>query len=199
MKLTTTLNEILKHRPCNQHPSAPRSSGWNRLIDHLGSDYDRDAEINLLTILESNGYEDCIWALRATKQDSKPVSVALAVAFAKRVLPIFEGKYPDDDQPRKATEAAETWLNDPTEENRRLAAYAADAAAYAAHAAADADDAAADAAAAAAYAADAAAYAAHAADAAYAADAAASRSDIQIPFNSIVREHFEQNYSKKLP
>jgi hypothetical protein len=103
-----------------------------------------------------------------TKEDS----VAKAIFAARLVLKIFEKKYPNDDRPRKAIEAAEKWLKNPTEENRAAAdaaayaaARAADAAAYAAARTADvaacaAAYAAADAACAAAYAASYAAYAA---------------------------------------
>jgi hypothetical protein len=103
--------------------------------------------------------------------------VQYAVFAAKKVIDIFEKKYPNDDRPRKAIEAAQKWIKNSTEKNKKAAAAAADAAV--ATAAVYAADAAAAAAAAAAYAADAAAAAAAAADAAadaavYAADAAAA-------------------------
>ena len=93
--------------------------------------------------------------------------VRLAVFSAEQVIEIFEKKYPDDDRPRKAIEAAKKYIKNPTAD----AAYAAHAARAAAHAARAAD------AARAAYAAAHAAYAAArdaraAADAAYAAHAA---------------------------
>jgi len=144
MKLTTTLNRIRACSPC--------VTGWRKLNAHLGKDFDPDAKIDLLTILESNGYFDAIWALRATVEDSREVAVLVGVKSAESVLPIYEKQYPRDLRPRHTIECAKR-------------AYAA--AAYAAAA----SDAAAAAYAAAAYAADAyAAYAAHAADA-YAADA----------------------------
>ena len=37
---------------------------------------------------------------------------------AEEVLFIFEKKYPKDDRPRKAIEAAVNWLENPTEENQ---------------------------------------------------------------------------------
>ena len=91
---------------------------------------------------------------------TRGVLVTFAADCAARVLPIFEAKFPDDDRPRKAIEAARLGAADAD------AAHAAYAAANAAHAA--------DAAANAAYAAAAAADAAHAADAADAANAAAA-------------------------
>ena len=105
----------------------------------------------------------------------KPTCVLLAADFAERVLPIFEAKYPADDRPCKAIEAARAWAENPTAGAAAnayaayAAAYAAGAAAnaYAAYAAVYAANAAANAAYAAAYAANAAAYAnAYAADAA---------------------------------
>ena len=41
-----------------------------------------------------------------------------ALACAGMVLDKFESKYPDDDRPRKAMEAAKAWLDNPTEANR---------------------------------------------------------------------------------
>ena len=65
----------------------------------------------------------------------KMESIKMAVFAALLVLPIFEKKYPDDDRPRKAIEAAEAWINRPTKKNANAAAYAARAAADAAYAA----------------------------------------------------------------
>ena len=56
----------------------------------------------------------------------------LAVNFAERSLPIWEGEYPEDKRPHKAIEAARAFLKDPSKEK---AADAADAAAEAADAA----------------------------------------------------------------
>ncbi len=115
--------------------------------------------------------------------------VSYAVLAAEQVLDIYEARYPDDKNPRKAIEAAKKCIEDPSKENKAYAARAADTAdaaaraadtAYAAARAADAYDAARDAAYAAraadtAYAAARAAYAADAADTAYAAARAAAR------------------------
>jgi hypothetical protein len=102
-----------------------------------------------------------IWWLRKAGVLEKTLSVRIAVACAEHVLPIYERRKPGDDRPRKASDAAKAWLENPCEGTRKNAAAAA-AAAAAAYAAADA--------AAAAYADAAADYAADAAaDAAYAA------------------------------
>ena len=130
-------------------------------------------------LFEEKKYNWASWLL--TRLFDKTNNVKYAVYSAELVLPIFEKKYPKDDRPRKAIEAAKNWLANQTKENAH-AAHAAAAAAYAAAAyAADAAAYAAAAAAAAAYTSDAAdytaAYAAYAA-AAYAADAAAAAADI---------------------
>ena len=59
-------------------------------------------------------------------------SVAFAIYCAKRVLPIFEKKYPQDKRPREAIRISELFLNNKT--NARAAYAAAHAAAHAAHA-----------------------------------------------------------------
>ena len=162
MKLTTTLNKIRACSPC--------ASGWRTLVKHVGKDFDPDAEINLLTILESNGVADTLWTLRATDQESKRIASQLAIEFAATTLPIFEKRSPNDERPRKAIQAARDYLDGKIslEELRSCRSHADAAAAYAAYAAAYA---AADAAA---YAAYAAAYAAADAAAAYAATYAAA-------------------------
>jgi hypothetical protein len=113
-----------------------------------------------------------VWEeMRVTKawKWTKKDSVLFSIYAARLVLDIYEKQYPDDDRSRKAIEAAETYIKNPTEENKaaaRAAARAAYAAAYAADAAAYAGRAtayAADAAYAAAYAGRAAAYAGRAA------------------------------------
>ena len=135
MKLTTTLNKIRDCSPC--------ASGWQILLKYLGTDFDPKAEINLLTILESNGVADMLWVLRATVEDSKRIASQLAIEFAEQALPIFEARRPGDDRPREAIQAARGYIDGkiPLEELQacRSHAYAsADAAASAADAAASA-------------------------------------------------------------
>ena len=45
--------------------------------------------------------------------------VSIAIEAAKSCLHVFENEYPADDRPRKALEAAEKWLHEPTIENRK--------------------------------------------------------------------------------
>ena len=52
--------------------------------------------------------------------DTKMISVKWALSCAKRVLHIFEEKYPDDKIPRKAIEAVFNWIKDPSEKNKNI-------------------------------------------------------------------------------
>ncbi len=112
-----------------------------------------------------------LWFWARTGRLSSQTACKIAAVCARRVLPVFQQKYPDDNRPRLAIEAAEKYAENPTAEN----AHAAHAAAHAAAAYAAAYTAsAASAAYAAAYAAHAAAHAAAAYAAAYAASAASA-------------------------
>ena len=55
--MKTTLNKIREHSPC--------AEGWAKLLKHLGKTQADDAELDLLTILESNGFDDALWCFRA--------------------------------------------------------------------------------------------------------------------------------------
>mgnify|MGYP001581383534 CR=1 FL=1 len=124
-------------------------------------------------LMIANRFDWANWLIvRIMTQEQK---LRYAIFAAEQVINIYEKKYPQNDKPRKAIEAAKAVLKNDTPETR---AAAADAAA-AAYAAADAAAAAADAAYAAAVyaAADAAAADADAAAAAADADAAAADAD----------------------
>ncbi len=77
MKLTTTFNKLKLAGACGQTKGSGK--GYDKLADYLvsASDYGKDKPINLLTILESNGVDDCLWCLKATIEDSKIVSVKI--------------------------------------------------------------------------------------------------------------------------
>jgi len=72
-----------------------------------------------------------IWMLDKSGEH-KQMIVRLACACAEHVLEIYETRYPKDDRPRKTIAAALAWSENPTDDNRRSAAGAADAAAGAA-------------------------------------------------------------------
>ena len=146
VKLHTTLNRLQAAGAC--------AGRYAVLLASLGGpSFDHDAPINLLTILESNGVDDCLWALCATAENCDQVAWLMAADCAELVLPTFERQYPDDRRPRAAIEAARGFALGTVTSTALAAAWAAaraaaSAAAMAASAAAsDADWAAASAAA----------------------------------------------------
>ena len=126
MAIFTTLNNIREHAPC--------ASGWSKLLKSLDKTHADDVPLALEQILDSNGLDDTLWALRAVKGHDKELRL-FACQCARLVLPIFEKKYPEDDRPRKAIEAAEAFAlgqigKDELQKaaDAAYAAYAADAA-----------------------------------------------------------------------
>lgn len=71
----TTLNRIRAAHPC--------STGWEKLLHHLGKTRADDEPLSLLTILESNGISDAIWALRAI--DDYPEIRLFAVRCVRQI------------------------------------------------------------------------------------------------------------------
>ena len=70
--LATTLNKIRKHEPCQ--------GGWNKpLLSSLGKTKADDEHVTLEHILESNGINDAIWALRAVDGYDKAIRLFAAV------------------------------------------------------------------------------------------------------------------------
>jgi len=98
-------------------------------------------------LMTENRFSDANWLIvRCMNRKQK---LAYAIFAAEQVIDIYEKKYPGNDKPRNAIEAAKKVLKYDSKKNRDTAADAAHAAAYtayAAHAAAYAADAAADAA-----------------------------------------------------
>ena len=182
IRLTTTLSMLREQGAC--------ASGYKKLRKHLGVEYPDDKPINLLVILKNNGVQDMLWCIRATVEpyeDHRLHLCGMYADFAESVLPIYERKYPNDERPRNAIEAARSGNRDRAAAAAAAAAYAADAAA--AYAAAAAAAYAADAAAAAYAAAYAAAAAADAA--ADAADAAAARKKEQQKQATIIKRYLK--------
>jgi len=130
--LVTSLYRLRKFRACKDR--------YEHLVERLGPKWGDDDKINLLDILDCNGVDDCLWALRATEKhpDGDRVMRLMAADFAEAVLPIFEKIYPKDDRPRKAIRAARDYANGMITEQECAAAWdaALDAACAAAWAAA---------------------------------------------------------------
>ncbi len=100
--MTTTLNKIKAHSPCED--------GWHKLLNYLGKTQADDEPLSIATILQSNGIKDAVWALRAVAGKDKEIRL-FAADCAESVLHIYENKYPNDDRPRKAIQAARDYAN----------------------------------------------------------------------------------------
>ena len=158
---TITLKLLQKLNACDSAIKLAKKEG---LKSHSGQDV-----INRCMELDHFDYAN--WLI--VRLMSKKQKVQYAVFAAEQVIDIYEKKYPDDERPRKAIEAAKDYLKSPSKKTKAAAAAAYAAAAYA------------DAAANAAYAAYNAAYADAAADAAVdaaynTADAATAGKELQI-------------------
>lgn len=117
--MQTTLRKIRKMQPCTR--------GWNKLLRYLGKAEADDATLSLLTILESNGLSDALWALCAVEGYAREIRL-YAVECARDVQHLMT-----DPRSLAALDVAEQFANgDATE--MELTAARADA--YAAHASA---------------------------------------------------------------
>lgn len=118
--LTTSLSRIRTHSPC--------TDGWSTLLTALGKTEADDEPLAIEKILETNGIDDALWALRAV--DGHQGAMLLYACYcAKLVLPIFEKKYPNDKRPRQAIETTEQFAyGKATEEELEAASSAAGAA-----------------------------------------------------------------------
>ena len=129
MKIETTFAKLHDAEACKDR--------YRHLAKSLGGirKYGRTKPITLLQILDSNGLDDALWALRCcdTDSDGERLLHEWACWCAEQVLPMFEGRYPDDKRPRRAIETKRRWLDgNASDEELNAACAAAGAAAYAA-------------------------------------------------------------------
>jgi hypothetical protein len=108
----TTLNEIREHSPCHD--------GWAKLLAHLGKTKADDEPLHLLTILESNGFDDALWCLRAKSLDR--LSRHFQAWCAEQVLHHFESYFSNDTRVR---DQIHMLRNDEATPEQRYAAWAA--------------------------------------------------------------------------
>ena len=101
-KLHTTLRLLKDHNAC--------VDGYKKLRRHLPKKWKLDTHISLTTILESNGVDDALWALRAVlpeeETDRDRLARLMAADFAEHVLPIWQKHNPGDDRPAYAIATA---------------------------------------------------------------------------------------------
>jgi len=114
--LTTTLTKIREHGPC--------ADGWKKLLDGLGVKRTNKKPLPLERILEINGLDDALWALRAV--DGHDNAIRLYACYcAKYVIDIYEKKYPNEKRPRNAIETAEKFAHGNVTKDELAAARAA--------------------------------------------------------------------------
>lgn len=87
MTLSTTLNEIKSHNPCE--------NGWVTLLKHLNKTKADGAKLKYSVILESNGIQYAIWALKRNEK-SLPVLKRFAYLCAEEVRPLMKDKRSTD-------------------------------------------------------------------------------------------------------
>lgn len=94
--METTLNKIRQH--------SPDEDGWKKLLSYLGKTKADDEPLPILTILESNGLDDALWALRCVEGHDREIRL-IACEFAES-LP------PEEKRHRHTIEAARRFSND---------------------------------------------------------------------------------------
>lgn len=73
--ICTTLNKIRAYTPC--------SDEWKKLLSGLNKTGPDDEPLPMVTILDLNGLDDALWALRTT--DCEREELLLAVAYARQI------------------------------------------------------------------------------------------------------------------
>ena len=124
MKTRLTVEFIMSCEPCDTYPE-------KRVKELIGPNGKTLLHILALDI----SAEDRIWCMTRPDVLTHQEQVQFAIYCARRSLPNFERQHPDDKRPREAVDAAEAWLSDPSEENRKRAEsaeYAARSAAWSA-------------------------------------------------------------------
>lgn len=113
--MRTTLNAIREHNPC--------PDGWRKLLAHLDKTESDDEPLSLLTILDSNGIDDALWALRAVEGYDREKRL-YAVWCARQVKHLLI-----DQRSLNALEVAERFARGRATREELAAAWAAAAAA----------------------------------------------------------------------
>lgn len=110
---TTTLSRIREAEPC--------ADGWAKLLAHLGKARADDEPLDLLTILDSNGFDAALWVLSYAMPDDR-LARHFQAWCAEQVLHLYEQKYPNDTRVR---DQIAMLRNDDASDQERAAAKAA--------------------------------------------------------------------------
>jgi len=116
MILTTTFKLLRKAGACTER--------YKFLKTALKGVEDTES-INLLTILETNGINDALWALNATAEDCEKIARMMAADFAEMALTGWTKHYPEDKRPALAIHATRDFANGLITDEARSAAESA--------------------------------------------------------------------------
>jgi len=119
--MMTTLKAIRAHSPC--------ADGWTKLLRHLGKTQSDDKPLAITTILDSNGFDDALWCLRAVAGYDREIRL-YAVWCARQVQHLMRNP-----RSRAALDVAERYAHGQATDAELAACAAACAAADAADAA----------------------------------------------------------------
>jgi len=111
MSMKTTLNKIRAHSPC--------SNGWRKLLAHLGKTQADDEPLSIVTVLDSNGFDDALWCLRAVEGHDREIRL-YAVWCGRQVQHLMA-----DPRSIAALDVAERFANGKATEAERDAAWSA--------------------------------------------------------------------------
>jgi hypothetical protein len=115
MKLYTTLRMMAEFSHRHSELNNPR---LERLINSLSVDWSADELIDLVSILEFSGVNNCLWALRTIfnkKALCHRIIIKFKLALAKKHLPNYEKNYPKNTGPRECLDLIQRWIINPGE------------------------------------------------------------------------------------
>jgi len=131
-RLTTTVRRLIDAKACEPRLAhllialgiASRHLSREQALDTL-SPTQLDAPINLLTVLEHNGVDDCLWVLCATEQNCDVVARLMAADFAEQALPAFEAYWSGNRTMRDGIAVARAYAIGRATDAERISARAA--------------------------------------------------------------------------
>lgn len=107
--MQTTLNKIKEHEPCIE--------GWEKLLKFLNKTEVDDEPLELTAILESNGLDDALWALRAVDGKDREIRL-MACDFAESVV-----RLANDERCNKAIDVIRKYANGEATQEELAAAW----------------------------------------------------------------------------
>lgn len=103
--MQTTLRRIRAAGPCGMQLEDGQRVGYLKLRHHLGKGYGDNTPIDIATILDSNGFDDALWCLRAVDGHAREMRLYV-VWCARRVQALVK-----DPRSRAALDVAERHAN----------------------------------------------------------------------------------------